>query len=732
MRATNERARITLSRWGLAVRRDRHTMRAVTVAADPPAVQEEAPPRRFLLRPAGVLTQLASASCLLLGTIALVLVQQNKSGGTALVIAWAIGAMAGLVFGGLMARGSLISVLVSAALVATFGTVLLVIDYDALRSILRLLPDSDVAMIADILVGAAVGMVVTAVLCLASIPQALAYGRAVREAEAEQAGSSASFAQAMPVAAQTVPPHAPSAYIVPPGPGVSTGELVQRYSVPSLRPAAGGSFGQPGSAQGGSTKPGVPAVRGAADSAAQTKPSAPAVPSQYEMPPDPYQPPVATGGPPQAGEYVDPLQTHIPAAASTARGWAPSPARTTTTLVLRPKAEEARSRRRVYFILGGLAVGVGAGVGVMVSSTAKSGSTKSGSGSAVSTTTGSAKTGSGSSTGTKPVFGNGSSTPATGSGSAIATGSGSGIATGAGSGTTAGSAEGSGSAGSAPVVAAAPDVPIRSFLATQRDAIAKADAHGLVEHIAPTAFAFGVNADDIAEGRAAIEAMLAKNLGDAPPDGFRITSKYLQIGELNNHAWVAEELELDGGDGPRRIAITQLAAFLDGKWTTVALHWGEPVPDAVAERRAVLGNMPRLGVVPNKADGGSDLDRAVRAAFSSRTAFVDARSERDDAFNFGSGPGERTTGGAIKRLFARLRSDLKISGGARVVAGSTWDPGQATAPWIGFAALNADYTYKSRAATDLTQTFRVLAIMIREGDVWTIVQTQFSNGGPVR
>jgi len=686
-------------------------MSAVSTAALP---EQEAPPRRFLLRPAGVLTQLASASCLLLGTIALVLVQQNKSGGTGLVVAWSIGAMAGLVFGGLMARGGLLSVLAGAALVGTFGTVLLVIDYDALRSILRLLPPSDVEMIADVLVGAAIVMVATAALCLASIPQALRYGRALREAEAEaeHAGSSASFAQAMPRAVVTVPP----------GPGASTGELVQRYSVPSLRPAAGGSFGQPASAPVGSSRPGVPAVRAAGDSGAQTKPSAPAVlpgppagygaPGAYGAPGpgDPYQPPPAHGGPPGPGEYVDPLQPHIPTAASTARGWAPSPARTTTTLILRPKAEETRSRRRVYFILGGLAVGVGAGVGVMVSSTAGK--------APVAETSGSGSTGSGAVTTTTPT------TPTTAPGPTPTSGPGSGSA-------EQGSA--AGSAGSAASTVATPDVPVRSFLAQQRDAIAKADAHGLVEHVAPTAFAFGINAEDVAEGRVAIEAMLAKNLGDAPPDGFTVTSKYLQVGEAQNHAWIAEELELAGGGSSRRIAITQLAAFQGGKWTTVALHWGEPVPDAVAERRAILGNMPRPAIVPNKADGGGDLDKAVRAAFASRTAFVDARSERDDAFNFGSGPGERSTGGvAIKRLFARLRSELKLEGGARVVAGSTWDPAQRDAPWIGFAAFNADYTYKSRAATDLTQTFRVLAILIREGEAWTIVQTQFSNGGPVR
>ncbi len=695
----------------------------MTIAAPP---VEEAAPRRFLLRPAGVLTQLASASCLLLGTIALVLVQQNKSGGTALVIAWALGAMAGLVFGGLMARGGLFSVLGGAALVAAFGTVLLVIDYDSLRSILRLLPESDVGMIADILVGAAIVMVSTAALCLASIPQALRYGRALRNAEAEQAGSSASLAMAMPVAKQTLPPGA-----VPTS--ASTGELEERFSIPSLRPAAGGSFGQPGSGPYPSTKPGLPSMRSAQDSAAQTQPNTPATPGGFSAPPpgdpppyvnpyppppapggygDPYQPPMAHGGPPGPGEYADPLHPHIPNAASTARGWTPSPARTTTTLMLRPKAEETRSRRRVYFILGGLAVGLGVGVGVMVSSMASTGTveeSRSGNAGSDSPETGSAARS------TKPAPGTLATPPLTDP------------PTGSGSATT---------AAPPPVDAAAevaaPSVPIRSFLAAQRDAIAKADAHGLVEHVAPTAFAFGVNAEDVAEGRVAIEAMLARSLGDAPPDGFTVTSKYLAVGEAKNHAWVAEELELGDGSSSRRIAITQLAAFLNGKWTTVALHWGEPVADALAERRTILGTMPKAGAVPNKADGGGDLDKAVRGAFSSRTAFVEARSERDDSFNFGSGPGERTTGGAIKRLFARLRSELQLVGGARVVAGGTWDPAQKDGAWIGFAAFNADYTYKSRAATDLTQTFRVLAIMIREGETWTIVQTQFSNGGPVR
>ncbi|MBA3454395.1 MAG: nuclear transport factor 2 family protein [Deltaproteobacteria bacterium] len=404
------------------------------------------------------------------------------------------------------------------------------------------------------------------------------------------------------------------------------------------------------------------------------------------------------------------MQPRGPSAGSTAPGWTPAPARTTTTLILlRPKAEETRSRRRVYFMLGGIAVGLGAGVGVMVSSTASKAPV--------------AEIASGSSSSPTPATPKGSAGAMTSSGSAAGQGSAV-IASQSGS-------AGSASAGSGSVADVAPNVPIRSFLAAQRDSIAKADARGLVEHVAPTAFAFGTNADDVAEGRVAIEAMLARNLADAPPDGFTVTSKFQSIGEARNHAWVAEELEVSDGSSSRRIAITQLCAFVGGAWTTVALHWGEPVPDALAERRAILGTLPRPGTVQNKADGGSDLDQAVRVAFASRTAFVDARSERDDAFNFGSGPNERSSGAAVKRLFARLRSELKLVGGARVVAGSTWDPAQATAPWIGFAAFNADYTYKSRAATDLTQTFRVLAILIREGEGWAVVQTQFSNAGPV-
>jgi ketosteroid isomerase-like protein len=542
------------------------------------------------------LTQLCAAACLLLGTIAFVLVQQNKSGGVGLVFAWAAGAMGALVFGGLMARGSLVSLLVSAALDAAFGIVLLVIDYDQVRAILRVLPDSDVQLIADILVVAAVVLLATAALCLASIPQALRYAKAFREAM----------------------------------------------------------------------------------DAGQSSTALPTVPG---------------GGPPPPAHLdegpTDPMQPIIPTAAATNRGWTPHKATGhTTMMIIRPPAEEARSRRRIYIALGGFAIGLGAGIGVLVSSGAKR---PAGTGAAPST---------------------GSATP--GPTTVVAVGSGSGPGSDAGS------------AAPPAVIAPAPTSPFREVVTAQREAIAKGDAKAYALTLSPTAFAFGIDGEDVVEGRVAIEEMLVKHIGDAPPGGFTVESKFLAVGGEQDHAWTAEDLELSGGGiGTRRITITQLAKFADGKWLVQAVHWGRPVADATAVRMAILGTLPRAAAVPNRHDGSAELDKAVRAAFASRTAFADARSEREDGFNFGSGPGERVVGGvAIKRLFGRLRSDLKLDGGAARVAESS--------KTIGWAAVNVVYTQKSQAATDVSQTFRVLAVLIREGDVWKIVQTHFSNAGPIR
>ena len=113
--------------------------------------------------------------------------------------------------------------------------------------------------------------------------------------------------------------------------------------------------------------------------------------------------------------------------------------------------------------------------------------------------------------------------------------------------------------------------------------------------------------------------------------------------------------------------------------------------------------------------------------------FAAARSEHETAFNFGSGPKERMAKGTvIKRAFTKMRAGIRLHDGPRVVAGDARDPAQKDAPTVAFAAANVDFTTKTRAATDITQTFRVLAVLLKEDGVWKIVQTQWSHGGPIR
>src|SRR5262249_25745362 len=111
----------------------RSTLGAVAAPGSPLTPR---PPGRALLRVAGALTQLSCGACLLIGTIGLVLVEQNRTGGVATVAAWLVAAMAGLVFGGLIYRGGLVSMLIAAAVDGGFGLLLATFDRDALHRLL--------------------------------------------------------------------------------------------------------------------------------------------------------------------------------------------------------------------------------------------------------------------------------------------------------------------------------------------------------------------------------------------------------------------------------------------------------------------------------------------------------------------------------------------------------------------------------------------------------------------
>jgi hypothetical protein len=518
------------------------------------------PPSRLVLRIAGIFTQLACAICLLLGTIAFVLVQQNRSGGMEYAITWGVASLLAIVLGGLMARGALVTVIGSALLDAAFGITLIAIDYDTLRGILRVLPTSDVDMIADIITGLGIALTVIAALALASIPQAVRYVRWVRLANDPSSGT---------------------------------------------------------------------------------------------------------------------------AAASTARGFPPPPvaaARGSMWQIPTTAPDETRGRRRMYFALAGFAIGFGAGIGVLMSSSNKQPTIAA----------------------VEPVDkpgrkdGNGSSNKVV-------------LVTPPEKDPT-----------NPPVV---PSVEIEDHITAQHAAIAAGKYDALAQTYWPKAVGFGPDADGLAEGRDAILTKLATELGQGGP----VVSRSRSLGTEGNHTWIAEELEV----GNTRYAITQLAAFVGGKWMTVAVHWAIPIPDSKAERMEILHTLRKPKPVTNVVEGPKDLEPQIRTAFGSRAGNNEARSARSSGFNFGSAPGERVVGGSrIKSVFGKLRSEIVLHDGIRAMAAGAWDPAQQAAPTVAFALLNANFLTKSKAATDLTHTFRVLVILVKEGADWKIVSSQWSHGGP--
>jgi ketosteroid isomerase-like protein len=606
-----------------------------------------------VLRIAGAATQLASGACLLIGTIGLVLVEQNQTGSLSAVAAWLLAAMAGLVVGGLIYRGGLFAMLIAAAIDGGFGAVLATFDHGALGRLLKILRPGDVAAVHGTLTIAGFAMLAAGVVCLAAVPHGIRYARWFRDA------------------------------------------------------AAGRSV------------------------------------------------------------------------VTTSRGFPPPPVPARTAIYIIPAEDKPGWRRRVYVALGAGAILVGIGVGALVSSTGgdlelpgerfgsatgsaaiRAGTSRTGSAapSASGTATASSVTAasaSGAAPNASGTAGNASGSAATGSpasGTAAGTDRSAGSAAAdshpavavssgatdprasAGTPTTASSdpASGTSASGDGRAITVAPAGSVQDLVLAQHAAIAAADRTALTALLSSTAFAFGIDAPELADGRDAVSAQIVHDLGEPPAGGFTVDSRAIAIGEDHGHAWIAEQLDISApGRDPRSIAISELAAAIDGRWQIVALHWGVPVDDGTAERLAILSRLPVPARIADRHDA-ADLDQAVRAAFASRPAFADARSERGDAFNFGSG-GERAHGGAvIKRIFSKLRAEIRIHDGVRVASGASWDPAQKAAPWIGWAALNVDYTARTRAATDVTQTFRVLAILRREADGWKIVQTQWSNAGPVR
>ena len=251
--------------------------------------------------------------------------------------------------------------------------------------------------------------------------------------------------------------------------------------------------------------------------------------------------------------------------------------------------------------------------------------------------------------------------------------------------------------------------PIEELVAKLDGALGK--PKDLAALIAPKAFAFGVEAHEVAEGRDAIVKMLAHDVGD----GKDASSRFTQVGHEGDLGWFAEEVMVGG----RTFVVTGVAELQGGAWAIAALHWASALPNEAAYRTARDGSLAVPDAIPDSHDE-SELATAMRTAFASKPSFVAARSARPDAFNFGSAPGERIVGGdAIKKTFARIKATIHLHDAVKV--GALGDRG-------GWGAANVDFTDADPSdGTQVTQTFRVLAAWLKEPDGWRIVQTQWSN-----
>ncbi len=255
-------------------------------------------------------------------------------------------------------------------------------------------------------------------------------------------------------------------------------------------------------------------------------------------------------------------------------------------------------------------------------------------------------------------------------------------------------------------------------------AAARADTAALEALAIPTAFGFGVRATSISRTREALAAAFAADLGAVPADGFVVTPSGLEIGQEGTHAWIATELDVVDGDERRRFAVTLLATAVDDAWKIAAWHWAVRLPDETIEAMAEAGDLPIPEGFDDRIDAPAEAAEAFRAAFSSTDNYGLAISPRVTSFNFGSAPGERIKGGdAIRRVFRKLRADIRIREGVIVTGAGSWDPSQAAAPAVAWAAANVEFTTKKSR-----RILRVLSILVRENDEWRLVQTQWSDG----
>lgn len=266
-----------------------------------------------------------------------------------------------------------------------------------------------------------------------------------------------------------------------------------------------------------------------------------------------------------------------------------------------------------------------------------------------------------------------------------------------------------------------------------RAAIASGDRDRLAALIDEQAFGIGVDRGDVATGQGRVVDVIVRALGPSPTT---VASTFSRAGTAPGAAWFVDELGVTGNGRTRRFVMTYLAIERPAGWKVAAIHFALPVGNRHAFELAKAELLPEPAAIPDTS-GAADLEAAFRAAFASRPALVAAFSDRPEAYNRGSAPGENSIGGpTIKREFGRMSSEIRIQDGVAVGT---------PAKGIGWGAANVAFTMTvrssrptERAAADAkldavlaTQIFRVLAIFAEERQGWKIVSLHWSNAGPI-
>ena len=247
----------------------------------------------------------------------------------------------------------------------------------------------------------------------------------------------------------------------------------------------------------------------------------------------------------------------------------------------------------------------------------------------------------------------------------------------------------------------------------ERAAIAKADEAALVALMMPNAFVHGIDASDVAYS-AQKGAPFVRSIG-----GTLVESTWSKITRDKDVAWIVDELNAGG----LKVLTSQLAVRDGNVWKVAAWHLAQLVPNKKAYDLARKHQLPVPDNVVDQFDDDHQVHDAFRAAFESREAFIAAFSERADAIDLGSAPGERiTSGAAVKKAFGGIKATFELQPG--VAAGRAGDR-------VGWGAGTVGFTM-TIDGQDVTQFFRVLAVLVREKDGWRIVLAQWSNAGPIK